>query len=259
MDDDVKDVDFFLRARNPVLLRAPNVSQTFDAFKIEGRFGAAATIEWSRRDHLSFGPERTRRVSLQWVATDDFRYLDPRLLRRRRYVELQLGNGVSNQSGRWQLERAELPRRRPRLQSGGSRRERATGSQPVLLGLTRGHGPPRSGPLGSDRRLGHTSAREWEARTPAKQRQIYLQGADPLEQLDNPFLRSRGSLLEGDDMHYQLPGGGGVRGIDPRVSTAAIVALNLELERTMVTRPRRASVPRVALRHFTDLAHGFEE
>jgi len=69
----------------------------------------------------------------------------------------------------------------------------------------------------------------------AKQRQIYLQGADPLERLGNPFLRSRGSLLEGQDVHYQEPGGGGVRGLDPRVSTVALVALNLELERDYAT------------------------
>jgi hypothetical protein len=93
---------------------------------------------------------------------------------------------------------------------------------------------------------------------PAKQRQIYLQGADPLERLANPFLRSRGSLLEGEDMRYQLPGGGGVRGIDPRVSTTGAVSLNLELERTMVTRPRARLFSRVALAAFTDLAHGFQ-
>src|SRR5207244_13256105 len=61
----------------------------------------------------------------------------------------------------------------------------------------------------------------------AKQRQIYVQGADPLERLVNPFLRSRGSLLEGQDVNYQQPGGAGVRGIDPRVSTTALVALKI--------------------------------
>ena len=93
---------------------------------------------------------------------------------------------------------------------------------------------------------------------PAKQRQIYVQGADPLERLANPFLRSRGSLLEGDDMRYQLPGGGGLRGIDPRVSTRGLVALNVELERTMVSRPKARLFSRVALAAFTDLAHGFQ-
>ena len=87
-----------------------------------------------------------------------------------------------------------------------------------------------------------------------KQRQIYFQGADPLANLNNPFLRSRGALLVGDDFHYQAPGGAGVRGADPRFSTAAIVALNLELERTLLTRPRAALFNRVAVAAFGDLA-----
>jgi hypothetical protein len=86
-----------------------------------------------------------------------------------------------------------------------------------------------------------------------------VQGADPLERLANPFLRSRGSLLEGDDMRYQLPGGGGLRGIDPRVSTRALVALNAELERTMISRPKARLFSRVALAAFTDLARGFQD
>jgi hypothetical protein len=88
-----------------------------------------------------------------------------------------------------------------------------------------------------------------------KQRQIYLQGADPLEQLSNPFLRSRGALLVGDDFRYQQPGGAGLRGFDPRISTAAMIALNLELERTLVTRPNARLFSRVALAAFSDLGH----
>ena len=93
----------------------------------------------------------------------------------------------------------------------------------------------------------------------AKQRQVYVQGADPLERLNNPFLRSRGSLLEGEDVHYQQPGGGGVRGVDPRVSTTALVGLNVELERSVVLRPKARLFSRVALAAFTDLAHGIGE
>jgi hypothetical protein len=81
-----------------------------------------------------------------------------------------------------------------------------------------------------------------------------VQGADPLERLTNPFLRSRGSLLEGEDMNYQLPGGAGVRGVDPRVSTAALVGVNLELEHALIRRPSRRLFSRVALAAFTDLA-----
>ncbi|MBA3496337.1 MAG: hypothetical protein H0T86_04460, partial [Gemmatimonadales bacterium] len=89
-----------------------------------------------------------------------------------------------------------------------------------------------------------------------KQRQVYVQGADPLARLTNPFLRSRGALLEGEDVNYHQPGGAGVRGVDPRVSAPALVGLNLELERTLVARPAARLFSRVALAAFTDLAQG---
>jgi hypothetical protein len=43
--------------------------------------------------------------------------------------------------------------------------------------------------------------------------------------------------------------------VDPRVSTAAIVALNLELERALVVRPNAPLFSRIALAAFTDLSH----
>jgi hypothetical protein len=45
-----------------------------------------------------------------------------------------------------------------------------------------------------------------------------------------------------------------VRGVDPRISTAAIIALNLELERTVVARPAARLFSRIALAGFTDLS-----
>ena len=59
----------------------------------------------------------------------------------------------------------------------------------------------------------------------AKQRQIYLQGADPLAVLGNPFLRSRGALLVGDDFRYHAAGRRGSprcrpAGLDRRPSSA---------------------------------------
>jgi hypothetical protein len=83
-----------------------------------------------------------------------------------------------------------------------------------------------------------------------------VQGADPLQQLNNPFLRSRGALLVGDDFRYHSPGGANVRGIDSRVSTAAMIALGLELERNLRSRPDAHLFNRIALAVFTDLAQG---
>ena len=253
-----RDADLWLRFRNPTFLRSPNASQTLDVYHVEGRFGATAALERTRRGHLSFGPEWTDGLALQWVQPDDFRYLDRAYYDDAGTVELRLSSAVATRAGSWELG------------LGGT----------LGGGLAYNHaglaasGRPDLDPFyarvtleGSARReLGHRlglGARLYAGVAggdglPAKQRQIYLQGADPLERLGNPFLRSRGAVLEGEDVNYQLPGGGGVRGIDPRVSTRGILALNLELERTMMARPRARLFSRVALAAFTDLAHGFE-
>ncbi len=258
VDDDVRDVDFWFRARNPVLLRAPNTSQTLDAYNVEGRFGATAVVERTRRDHLSFGPERTAAVALQWVQPDDFRYLDRGYYDDAGTVELALSGGLTTRSGRWDLgARSTL--------GGGLAYHRnglAASGRPDLhpfYGRVTVEGTARR-PLGRGWTLGARVYGGWAGGDglPAKQRQIYAQGADPLQRLTNPFLRSRGSLLEGSDVHYQLPGGGGLRGIDPRVSTRGLVTLNAELERALVTRPKARLFSRVALAAFTDVGQGFQ-
>ena len=255
VDDGVHDADFFFRLRNPVLLRAPNMSQTLDVYNVEGRFGAAASIERSRRAHLSFGPTWTRSLVLQWVQPDDFRYLDQGYYDDVGTVELRLASEVTTKAGSWQLGLTSsagggLAYNRNGLAVSGRPTPDPFYGRAIVEGTAR---RPLGARMGLAARLyaGVSGGNE----PAAKQRQIYLQGADPLERLDNPFLRSRGSLLEGDDMHYQQPGGGGVRGVDPRLSTVALVALNLELERTMLSRPRGRLFSRVALAGFTDLAH----
>ena len=258
VDEDTRDSDFWLRLRNPTFLRAPNMSQTLDVYNVEGRFGATAAIERTRRAHLSFGPAWTEGLALQWVQPDDFRYLDRGYYDDVGTVELRLSSGVSTRAGRWQLELRNTV-------SGGLAYHRdglaASGRADLdpFYGRATVEGTARH-PLGARWTLGarlYAGVASGDG-LPAKQRQIYVQGADPLERLANPFLRSRGSLLEGDDMRYQLPGGGGLRGIDPRVSTRGLAALNVELERTMVSRPEARLFSRVALAAFTDLAHGFQ-
>jgi hypothetical protein len=258
VDDDATDVDFWLRLRNPVWLRAPNVSQTLDVYNVEGRFGATAAIERTRKAHLSFGPTWTQGVALQWVQPDDLRYLDPGYYDDAGTVELALASGVTTRSGRWQL---------------GARSTLAGGLAYHRDGLAasgRSDLNPFYGRVTVEGTARRAIGARWELAArlyagvaggdglPPKQRQIYAQGADPLARLANPFLRSRGALLEGEDVHYQLPGGGGVRGIDPRVSTRGLVAVNAELERTVLTRPNARLFSRVALAAFTDLAHGFQ-
>jgi hypothetical protein len=255
VDDGTQDVDFFFRVKNPVLLRAANTSQTLDAFWMEGRYGLRASLEWARREHLTFGPTWRRGLSLTWVGTDDFRYLDRGFYDEVGTVELQSFGGVSTQSGKWQLSLQStlaggLVYNRDGLAASGRPELDPFYFRVSLEGIAR-----RA--LGSTRNL---AARLYlgavgDGET-AKQREIYFQGADPFQVLYNPFLRSRGALLASDDVHYHAPGGAGVRGIDSRASAAAIVALNLELDQTLLAQPTARLFQRVTLAAFTDLAFG---
>jgi hypothetical protein len=257
VDDDAPEVDLWLRQRNPVMLRAANLTETLDLFRVEGRYGAILDLERKRRTHLTFGPVWSQGLSIQWVHPDDFRYLDRGYYDDVGTVELGVSGGVATEAGPWQL---------------GARVKTAYGLAYNRDGLATARGDLDQfyGRITVDATAGRSLGGRWslgarlylglagDDHLPAKQRQIYLQGADPLERLTNPFLRSRGSLLEGYDVNYQLPGGGGVRGIDPRVSTSGLIALNAEVERTLITRPKARLFSRVALAGFTDLAHGIE-
>jgi hypothetical protein len=256
VDDDVKDTDFFLRASNPVFLRGPNLSQTFDAFNVEGRYGALAAIEWSRRDHLTFGPVRTHQVSLRWVAVDNTRYLDPGLYDPVSTLEVQLENGISNEKGPWQLMARSSVGGGLAYRTDGLAASGRSDLNPFYFnGFVEGTAKRELGHGLSAGVRGYVGAGLGD-NTAAKQRQVYFQGSDPLDVLYNPFLRSRGALLVGEDFHYHSPGGAGIRGVDPRLSTSAIVALNLELEHTLLTQAESPVFKRVTLALFTDLAHG---
>jgi hypothetical protein len=252
-DDDISEVDFFLRAKNPVLLRAPNASQTFDGFKIEGRYGLRATLDWSRREHLTFGPTWHRGLSLTWVGIDDTRYLDPGLYDDVGTVELESFGGVKTESGKWLLSLQSslaggLTYNRNGLAASGRPELKPFYYRVSMEGIARRK-------LGNTRNLAtrlYLGAVGDEGT--AKQRELYVQGADPFQVLNNPFLRSRGSLLAGEDFNYHAPGGAGVRGMDRTVSTTLVAALNLDLEQTLLARPAARLFNRIAVAAFTDLA-----
>jgi hypothetical protein len=189
------------------------------------------------------------------VAPDDFRYLDPGLYENVGTVEVQLGSAIVATSGKWQLAL--------RASAGGglayNQQGLAASGNPILepfyfRGFLEGIARRPLGKhlvLGARAFIGAAGGAHVAA---PKQRQMYFQGADPLQQLYNPFLRSRGSLLVGQDFHYHVPGGGGVRGIDPRASAASLASLNLELERTVLARPSAHLFNRVGIAAFTDIA-----
>ncbi len=247
--------DYAFRLRNPVFLRTPNGSQTLEVFDVEGRYGATVAAEWRRQAHLGRGAQWTHGLAAQWVHPHESRYLDPGYYDDAGTVEVTVTSGVNGHSGPWGLGLrwslgGGLVYDREGLSSVGRPDVDQFYARMTLEGTARR-------PLGSGLELG---ARLFAGAAGAdeeaiKQRQIYFQGADPLQQLGNPFLRSRGALLVGDDFRYHAPGGAGIRGLDPRLSAGAAAGLDLELERTVLIRSDHGLFQRVGLAAFGDFGY----
>jgi hypothetical protein len=247
--------DFFWRLKNPVFLRGPNTSETLELFVAEGRLGGTLDFERRRQQHLGRGALWSHGVTLQWVHPDDFRFLDRLYYDDAGTVELGMTTRVSGKSGGWRLGLrgsvgGGLVYNRGGLDSTGRADLDPFYFRGTIEGTSR-KALARRLDFGV-RVFAGVAGGEHDA---VKQRQIYFQGADPLQQLGNPLLRSRGALLVGDDVRYHAPGGAGVRGADPRLSTASIVALDVELERTVLARPRSRLFSRVGVALFGDLSH----
>ena len=254
-DANVQELDFFARVKNPVWLRSPNQSQRLEAFRTEGRWGGLLGWERTQQEHLTFGPKWTQGASLRMVNIDNTAFLDPQQYIDVGIAELMTTLGVKTRSGKWQLggrlnlggglvfDRDGLASVQPNLDQFYFRGEiEGTARRQLAKKLTF-----------AGRLYGGVAA---GAHTAAKQRQIYLGSSDPFEQLYNPFLRSEGALLVIDDVPYQAPGGAGVRAADFRISGPAIIAANVELERTMLLRQKSKLFSRVSVAAFGDAAQG---
>jgi hypothetical protein len=256
-DRNVKDSDFFTRLKNPVRLGAtPGLSEQFEAYNIEGRFGASLAVERTSHDHLFWGPVRTTGASLTWLQPDDFRYLDRGYYEDAGTMELAVTGGVTDRRGTRDL---------------GAHVSLAGGLAYNRQGLAAQTGRPEldafygrltveattRGPMGKHWTLGARffGGASTSGDDPVKQRQIYVAGQDPLQRFLNPFLRSEGALLVRPDVYYHAPGGGNLRGFDPHLSTQGLVAVNLELERALLDRPEAKLFRRVALAAFGDAGH----
>ena len=254
-DIGIKNLDFFARIKDPVWLRAPRQSQRMEAFHTEGRWGGLLGWGTWSQEHLTFGPRWTQGYTLRLVDVDDDRFVDPGQWDDVGIVELASETGWRNRSGKWQLasrlvlagglafNQDGLSSVRPDLDPFYFRGEldftaRRTVAKALDLGA-RIYGGVASG-----------------SHAAAKQRQVYLGMSDPFTQLNNPFLRSKGSLLVGDDFAYQAPGGANVRAADFRVSAPALVAMNAELERTVRNKRNGKLFNRVGVAVFGDGAYG---
>jgi hypothetical protein len=256
-DLNVRNLDFFLRIKNPPSLRTPRQSQRFEAFRTEGRWGGL--LGWSAwsQPHLAFGPRWTQGLTLRLVNVDDVRFLDPGQWENVGIVELTSESSVRTRSGRWQLG--------GRLSLGGGLAFASDGLSSVRPGLNPFYF--RGELEGTARRTIATSldlgVRAYAGvgtgnQDAAKQRQIYVSSSDPFQQLNNPFLRSDGALLVRDDVAYQAPGGANVRAVDFRVSSPSLVAANVELERSLRRKQNGRLFNRVSVAAFGDVAQSID-
>ncbi|HEV8355451.1 MAG TPA: M1 family metallopeptidase, partial [Gemmatimonadales bacterium] len=249
-------VGIYARLRNPVRLYLPRTTQTFEGYRVEGRSGLAASVEREKLGHQGFGPETHFGGSLRWLATNDTDFLDPALWDAGGTVEASWWVRSAERRGAWTVA--------GRLGLGGGVQYRNLGAglttgdrydaQPYFRGIaeatvrrtfggvTGARGARGSGPTGLALRLFGGWVESGDP--PLKQRQLFLAGADPYQQLANPFLRSRGALLAGSDVHYRMPGGGGVRGLAVGASATRLLAVNAELDRAVLVRGDSAAAAR---------------
>jgi hypothetical protein len=239
---------------NPVAWYAPDVSQRLTAFRYEGRVGASAWVERVHADHLGFGPTRTLGGSVDWVATYDLSYLPAMLWDNGGSAEAALWWGIAGRSGGWQLSF------QAKAAGGVMYRNPGGGITTTNRYDAQAYARPEATAIAT-RAIGTRSTlglRAWAAAVMSNdpvltQRRLFVAGADPYQSLTNPFVRSVGAPLLRDDCwcRWQTPGDGNLRGYNQASSTDRLLAVNAELETTLL-RPKSTLVSRVALALFAD-------
>ena len=254
---DQNDVDIAVRGRNPVWFRAPGFEFSYEGMHVEGRGAARLGADWTRRSSLQSRTTRTFGLSAQWVGVLDPAYLEPGAYDDGGSVELELHSGISTVSGRWTLAA------RSTAAGGGAYANPGPGTTadkrydfgPYFRATVEGTAR-RS--LGSRLSFGARVFGGTLASTGPKirQRQMFVAGAGPYAQLWNPFTRSRGSLFRQEDVHYQVPGDGNVRGLDHNLAAPNLAAVNLELAARLYSRRSAGPFRSVSLALFGDGAVG---
>jgi hypothetical protein len=248
-----EDVGVHVVARNPIRAYAPRMAQTLEAFRIVGRTGLSASVERDRTAHTGFGPRTFAGASLRWMSTHDTQYLDPARWDGGGFVEGAVGLRSIERRGAWEVAG------RVSLGGGFEYRNKAAGLttdsrydlQPYLRLTAEASGRR---PIGSAAAVGVRVFGGWteSGQRMLQQRRLFLFGADPLAEFGHPFMQSRGSLLAGKSVHYHLPGGGGVRGVSAGLTASLIGAVNLELERRVLSRGSARLFRNVRIAGFAD-------
>lgn len=236
-----------LRLRNPVWLRGAGWSQEVVVALEEGRALGRVAVTRQFRSRVTDRTWRSIGIALQWLEVTEPDYTDPGYYDDAGTGEVTLTGRFARPSGPFPLElRADLaggwawPKR-------GSAVQRAAYGR-VTVAASGRSSAERTVSVGGRLYAGAV----FGADPIPRQRRIPLGGADPYQRFDSPFLRSRGSLLSG--RRYHVPGGAGVRGLDPRLSGSHVLGAGTELELAVRKRPAPGLLGRVAVAAFADLA-----
>jgi hypothetical protein len=238
-----------LRIRNPVWLRAAGWSEELRLARLEGR--AEAGLEMTRhfRSALSDSTVRSLGLSLRWVSVTDPAWVDDRFYDDAGTAEAALVGRVRSNGARPVSIEARIAGGVAYPNAGAAVDRTVFGRMTALAAIRF--------PLGSAVTAGFRGYVGATVGGPLpRQRRVFLSGADPYERLDNPFLRSRGALLAGPDIHYHAPGGAGVRGLDARASSDNALGATAELDYAPWRHPHGVVLKRIAIGVFTDVAMG---
>ncbi|HET9276097.1 MAG TPA: M1 family aminopeptidase, partial [Gemmatimonadales bacterium] len=234
------------RLRNPRRAYVPRMTQTLDLHhSAESRSGAALSVETDRTRHRTFGPRTFLGGSVRWMETVDTGYLDLTRWENGGFVEGTVWLRSSEQRGRWNVG--------GRLDLGGGLEYRTpAGGEQAYLRITAEASARRA--LGTRSSVAFRTFGGWieSGERTLRQRRLFLSGADPVAEFRNPFLRSRGSLLAGHDVHYHLPGGGNVRGLLPGLTASRVASLGIEVDHRVFSRSASGLLSAVRIAGFAD-------
>ena len=242
----------YVRFADPIGHLTPRARTSVAAWAIEGRAGAALSIDRSLRRHLASRADPHVGFDALWMATTNLTYLDRRLWDDAGTVEAGPWVATTIERGAAVL-RARLDARgglaysnpgigvvtttRYDVEGFGRFTSEASVRAPFWLGTMIGvrlFGGGYAGPS-----------------IPVRQRRIPIAGADPYETFTNPFLRSRGALFARPDVQYHAPGNANLRGFRSDLAGRWAVAVNVELTRSVFR--REAGILReVAVEAFAD-------
>lgn len=253
--------DYYVSLRNPVANRAPRRQTELASWSVEGRTGERLAASLDLSPHFLGPVEMRAGTALTLMTVTDARYLD-----RSRWDD---ANTVELTSWATRARRLENGGARSRIELTLGERFSLELPQPPCCVLAQWVPGERSLRVGTyargvvesyrdlqlgvfDLRLRGVAAGTLGGNLVPRQRRFFLSGADPYETFTTPFLRSAGSLLARDGVHYQAPGGGDLRGFRPAAAATWLVGFGVEGGVRLFDRPQRRLFTTMAVAAFAD-------